>query len=683
MIQFCSDNRGYSGELIIEQGGKMLKRVNLATKIGGGFGLMLLLVALLSLVSWNGLRSITGGVVGYRGLARDTNLAGSLQTEMLMMRMNVKDFIITGSEEDKAHYHDYLAKMKTFLATAKDEIQAPERAEKIALVDGEIAKYEAGFSTVVQLRHERDKLVEELNTIGPMIEKSMTELLESANSNDDVELAYEAGMALRRLLLGRVYAIKFLESHEEATAERVDKEFSDLDDGSTYLLSIVFTQEHRDLIKKVIESVKRYKANFDRVKLITDESDTIIESTLNRIGPEVASAIDDVRLSVKKDQDALGPKLQKKSQDTINVILVASVIALILGIVFAVLLTRAITRPVRGVVSFVQELAGGNFTRTLEVTHQDEIGMMTLALNDMVKQLGTMIGDIGKGVGTLSGSSSELASVSDQLSSAARQTSQKSETVSVAAEEMSANINNVSAAMEQSATNTNMVAAATEEMTATVKEIAESAASARGVSEEAVQKSQSTMEKMNELGDGANRIGKVTETITEISEQTNLLALNATIEAARAGEAGKGFAVVANEIKELAKQTASATVDIKTQIENMQKTTEITVADMNEISTVIDNINQIINGIASAVEEQSVSTSEIVENVSQTSQGISEVNESVAQSTAVVADIAREIAAINSASSEVDKSSDQVQKSASELSDLALRLDEMVKRFRV
>ncbi len=101
---------------------------------------------------------------------------------------------------------------------------------------------------------------------------------------------------------------------------------------------------------------------------------------------------------------------------------------------------------------------------------------------------------------------------------------------------------------------------------------------------------------MTALGMAAQAIGQVTETITEISGQTNLLALNATIEAVRAGEAGKGFAVVANEIKELAKQTAEATQAIKGKIEDVQTPTASTVTEIDQISTVINGVNEIPRG---------------------------------------------------------------------------------------
>ena len=123
------------------------------------------------------------------------------------------------------------------------------------------------------------------------------------------------------------------------------------------------------------------------------------------------------------------------------------------------------------------------------------------------------------------------------------------------------------------------------------------------------------------MGRAAREIGNVVETITEISSQVDLLALNATIEAARAGDAGKGFAVVAGEIKELARQTAEASGEIKKRVEGIQTNTAGTVNEINDVSEVVNEINAIVATIASAVEEQSATTREIVSNVSQASVG--------------------------------------------------------------
>ncbi len=138
------------------------------------------------------------------------------------------------------------------------------------------------------------------------------------------------------------------------------------------------------------------------------------------------------------------------------------------------------------------------------------------------------------------------------MSEGSQQASGQAHAVAAAAEQMTANVISVAAGMEQTTTNLASVASATEQMTATIGEIAGNSEKARRITEEATRQAARISEQMNQLGAAAQQIGKVTETITEISSQTNLLALNATIEAARAGSAGKGFAVVANEIKELA-----------------------------------------------------------------------------------------------------------------------------------
>ncbi len=368
-----------------------------------------------------------------------------------------------------------------------------------------------------------------------------------------------------------------------------------------------------------------------------------------------------------------------------NLMLGVSAAALVSIAILWILLARSIVSPIRRAADMLKDISEGegDLTKRLEVKSKDEVGRLAYYFNNFVGKLQEIITSIAGNVETLAATSTDLATVSRSLTTSAKEAADTSDSVAAASEEMSANFQSVAAAMEQSTSNVNMIASSTEEMTATVGEIAENAAKARGIADTAVKQSQSASTKMANLGQSATNIGRVTEAITEISEQTNLLALNATIEAARAGEAGKGFAVVANEIKELAKQTAAATVDIKNQINEMQTTTTTTVADIEKISDVIVEISNVINVIATAVEEQSAATGEISGNIAQASQGIAEVNENVAQSTVVAADITRDVSGISTQARQVGEGSAQVQASAQNLSDLSGQLEILVKKFKV
>ena len=365
-------------------------------------------------------------------------------------------------------------------------------------------------------------------------------------------------------------------------------------------------------------------------------------------------------------------------------LLVAAVVVLVAGLI-VFLLTIPVVRPINGVVGGLRDAAEGegDLTKRLAVKSRDEVGQLAHWFNTFISKTQQLVSEVAQNAVSISSSSRSFTDISGKMSEGAETMAGKSTTVAGAAEELSNNINSIAAAMEQAATNMNMVAAATEQMTNTVGEIASNSEKARAITTDAVTQAQSASGRVDELGKAAQDISKVTETITEISEQTNLLALNATIEAARAGEAGKGFAVVANEIKDLAKQTAEATGEIKGRINGIQSSTTATVNEISQISTIIQNVAEIVSTIATAVEEQSVTTREIAGNVGQASQGLQEVNVNVANSSTASSEIARDIAMVNQSIGEMTNSSSQVNMSASELNSLAEKLSAMVARFKV
>ena len=416
-------------------------------------------------------------------------------------------------------------------------------------------------------------------------------------------------------------------------------------------------------------ATKLFKKSME-IRLLIDKVENNVLSDGNNLTDNITAEMDSCGNSVTRWQYT-------------QIILVAAALGLALFIGFTVV--GVIINPINRTIAALQDIAQGNrdLTVRLDDSANNEIGRMGHWFNVFIQKLQGIIKDVADGVQTISSSSTELSAISEQMAQGIQTVSDKSNTVSASAEEMSANMNGVATAMEQAASNTNMVASLSEEMSTTIDEIARDAEKAKGISNDAANKASHTSENMDQLGVAARSIGNVVETITEISEQVNLLALNATIEAARAGEAGKGFAVVANEIKELAKQTADATLDIKNQINEVQATTAVTVADIDKISSIIDTINEIVGTIATAVEEQSAATKEIANNIAQASQGLQEVNGNVNQSTSVAGDITQDITQVNAEAGEISNASGQVTGSAEQLKHMAAQLKEIVGQFKV
>ncbi|MBF0257487.1 MAG: methyl-accepting chemotaxis protein [Desulfamplus sp.] len=430
-------------------------------------------------------------------------------------------------------------------------------------------------------------------------------------------------------------------------------------------------KEHRD---KEIALVKTGKI---------EEADDVAEKEVIPHAEKISSAIKDIiDFAEKKLVDFMASSKNHISNAVIQSYLIL-VVAVVAGLLLAFFITRGITKPLSKALDMANSMAKGDFTIRIENNRKDEVGQLVDALNTMEDSLKGVIQNIINSVKTLSESSTLLTDISNVMASGAEETASQANSVASAVEQMSSNMTSVASAMEESTTTISMISTAAEEMSSTINEIAKSSGQGRTIANDAVTKAKNTTQRVEELGEAAKLVGKVTETITDISEQTNLLALNATIEAARAGEAGKGFAVVANEIKDLARQTAQATQEIKKNIEGMQNSTLTSIQEIKAISAIINDINDISAGIAAAVEEQSAATSEITRNVREASEGMAEVNENVAQVSDVTRDVAENVAGVSQVAGEMAENSSQINTNSVELSRLAQQLNNIVSGFKI
>jgi len=383
----------------------------------------------------------------------------------------------------------------------------------------------------------------------------------------------------------------------------------------------------------------------------------------NEFADQATPAAEAIKILLASMADDFITRLEKNKEDlhaenrSLRLTIAATTFAAVgIGIVVAVFLSRGIAGATQSVLIQAEAIAAGDLTRDdLTVRSQDELGDLTTAINKMSASLKRMIIAIAEDSVLVGRASEELNKTSQQITANSEETSAQADVVSKAAEAVSQNLQTV--------------ATGAEEMSASIKEIAKNATEAARAATSAVKVAESTTSTVSKLGDSSTEIGQVIKVITSIAQQTNLLALNATIEAARAGEAGKGFAVVANEVKELAKETARATEDISLKIEAIQTDTKAAVDAIASISGVINQVNDISNTIATAVEEQNATTNEMSRNVSEAAQSSSEITSN--------------IAGVAEAAQSTTRGATDTQKASQQLVETSAELRRLVEQFKI
>ena len=659
-----------------------LNNVSVVKKIGSGFGSAIVMLCALAGLALFSLHTVGGYFIDFSRLALSSNVVGAIQVNMLEMTSSAKDFIIRGTQESiddvmkqSGETLDWTDEMLTYVSD-------PERRVLIEDIKRKVSDYTSTFKSITILQEMRRVHVATVFEVGPKVQETLFQIMESGYENGDVSAAYFAGLSQRDFSLARLSARRFILDNSPEAYERAVAKLSAFEKSAALMQTNLRFDGHRELAEKAVILQGQYRDALVKVyRSITNRNKTI-KGTLDKIGSEVIAAINQFKQTMQNREEEIGAKAEQVMSASETTMIIMASLAVALALACAFLIGRGITGPVRKLTEAMRRLADKDMDVEIPATeYKDEVGNMARAVmvfkQNMIKadqlaaqqerdraarekraekleRLNSAFDEnVGNVLETVTAATHELEATSQSMSSIAEETSKQSSVVAVAAEQVNANVVSVSASAE--------------ELAISFLEIGRRVQESGKIAQTASEKARDTHTTIERLATASDRIGEVVKLITEIAEQTNLLALNATIEAARAGDAGKGFAVVANEVKALANQTGKATEEIGQQIQEIQAETRRSVGAIREIVQTVENINEVSSTIAVAVEEQSAATQEIARNVQQASTGTGEVTTN--------------IQGVSRASSEVGSASTDVQESTEELSRQSESLKKMVQAF--
>ncbi|MEQ3530983.1 methyl-accepting chemotaxis protein [Pseudoalteromonas sp. XMcav11-Q] len=650
----------------------MLSKLRLSQQLSTSFGVMIVLMVALSSVAYIGLNGGYSNFVEYRSLARASNLASTLEANLLSLRINVLNYLKQQSKDDIEQFEQKVKLLHDALAEAKEALNQKESKQLIEKSETALVTYETAFREIMALYGRRNTVVHDgLDKIGPQMRKNISQLIESSIDMGDFEGLAAATHMQEKLLLGRLFVTKFLVSNQLNDYNRAMDELKQEKMFLTQSKSRFMNENAKNLLFDIEQSGERYLDGVREVQDIITERNRLITEVLNINGQNIAEHLARVKESIKERQDELGPIAQSESRKTVTIIIAVSVVVILLGCFLSWYITRLIKAPIGGEPKEIAEVASriARGDLTIQFDRGESVSGIYLAMRDMADKLKAIIAEIQSSTHALSSSSETLSTITAQSKQGADNQMEQLSHSAVSMNEMAATIAEITQSAQLAA---DAATDADSQSNSGVQVVVATQQAMEGL----VGKIENVSKTIENLEQETESVGSILDVIRGIAEQTNLLALNAAIEAARAGEQGRGFAVVADEVRSLASRTQKSTDEIQEMISKLQNEAKRSVGMMR------DNVKD-----AKDTADKSAKTDEVLQAISSSVSTIKDMNLQIASASeeqnTVTQQLSQSVTEISETAQETATGAERASDEALSLLSLSRTLDKSVSSFRL
>lgn len=368
-------------------------------KLLASFVLLTVMVIGLAVYSVIKIQQSANGFGDYREMARDVSLAGSLQAEMLNTRMDVLRYLDNQSPENVSSFNQGFESTIKELEIAKKEIQKAGRVEFVTEIDQILKQYKTEFETVVDYVNQRNRLYGDvIQKNGPQVERALSEIMRTANK---VEVRESVAEALRSFLLARIYTLRYLDTNTQDHLKRAVNELQSVEGQLEVLRKTMANPGRIEVFRQAEGLIAEFEDAINKIDQIIVTRNGHID-TLNTLGPKVADLADQVRESIRADQDSIGPMVQKLNQDIITMMTIIGILVALLAISMAIIIPRIIASGLSSIQNKLGQISQtGNFSIRADDKRQDEIGEMGKAVNQLLSNMQGAISEANEVVSAL------------------------------------------------------------------------------------------------------------------------------------------------------------------------------------------------------------------------------------------------------------------------------------------